>query len=426
MIEQLYSRFLQSTGVSTDTRTIQKGNVWFALKGPNFNANKFAQQALESGALLAVVDDPEYVVNDQCFLVEDGLTALQQLANHHRRQFSIPFIGITGSNGKTTTKELVRDVLARKFKVLATIGNLNNHIGVPLTLLRLTSETEMAIIEMGANHQREIAGLCQIAEPDFGLITNIGKAHLEGFGGLEGVFKGKTELYDFMASKNGRLFVNSRNSRLLEKAEKSVDEVLTYPDAGDYYSAELIESQPDVSLRTTSGKEITAHLSGTYNFENICAALCIGQYFGVNEDDALDAIQTYLPENNRSQVMRQGTNTIYLDAYNANPTSMSLSLQNFAAIEGKKVAVLGDMFELGDSAAEEHRAIGELSSGLNLDLVIFCGKLMKHAHEANEKSLYFEQKADLEAYFINNKIENSSILIKGSRGMSLESLLKVL
>lgn len=426
MIDQLYSLFLQSSGVSTDTRTIQKGNIWFALKGPNFNANKFAQQALESGALVAVVDDPEYAVNDQCFLVEDGLTALQQLANHHRKQFNIPFIGITGSNGKTTTKELVRDVLSKKYKVLATLGNLNNHIGVPLTLLKLTSDIEVAIIEMGANHQREITSLCQIAEPDFGLITNIGKAHLEGFGGLEGVFKGKTELYDFLATKGGKLFVNSRNSRLVEKAKMKASEVLSYPDSGDYYSAQLLESQPNVKLKTSLGREITTHLSGTYNFENICAALCIGQYFGVNENDALDAVMSYSPENNRSQVISQGTNTIYLDAYNANPTSMSLSLQNFAAIAGKKVAVLGDMFELGDAAEEEHRAIGKLSSGLNIDRVIFCGKLMKHAHGANTKSVYFEQKSELEAYLSANPIENSSVLIKGSRGMSLETLLKSL
>ena len=424
MIDQLYSLFLQSTGVSTDTRTIKKGNVWFALKGPNFNANEFAKQALDSGAMVAVVDDPDFVLNDQCLLVEDGLTALQELANHHRRQFNIPIIGVTGSNGKTSTKELVRDVLAKKFKVLATLGNLNNHIGVPLTLLRLNQEFEVAIVEMGANHQKEIAVLSQIAEPDFGLITNIGKAHLEGFGGLEGVFKGKTELYEFIGNSGGKLFVNSRNPRLLEKAKGLAKEVFTYPDAQDYYHAELISSQPNVCLKTTSGKQIETHLSGTYNFENICAALCIGQHFGVQEEKALEAVSQYLPENNRSQVLKKGTNTIYLDAYNANPTSMSLSLQNFASVAGKKVAILGDMFELGEDAPQEHAAIGKLTKGLGLNLVIFCGQLMKSAHEANHEALYFEKKADLKDYLEKNKIKESLLLIKGSRGMSLETLVE--
>lgn len=425
MIDQLYSLFLQSTGVSTDTRTIKKDNLWFALKGPNFNANKFAQQALESGAMAAVVDDPDYVLNDQCFLVEDGLEALQQLANHHRRQFNIPVIGITGSNGKTTTKELVRDVLAKKFKVLATIGNLNNHIGVPLTLLRLNKDVELAIVEMGANHQQEIASLCQIAEPDFGLITNIGKAHLEGFGGIEGVFKGKTELYDFIGRAGGKLFVNSRNPRLLEKAENVTEEVFSYPDEKDYYHAELISSQPNVNLKTTSGQQIGTHLSGEYNFENICAALCIAHYFEVEEERALEAVSNYLPENNRSQVIRKDTNTIYLDAYNANPTSMSLSLQNFASLEGKKVAVLGDMFELGEESAREHASIGELTKGLKLDQVIFCGQLMKNAYESNSGALYFEKKVDLQSFLEQNKIKESSVLIKGSRGMSLETLVEL-
>lgn len=426
MIDQLYSLFLQSTGVSTDTRTIKKGNVWFALKGPNFNANEFAKRALDCGAMVAVVDDPDFVLNDQCLLVDDGLKALQQLANHHRRQFNIPIIGITGSNGKTSTKELVRDVLAKKFKVLATLGNLNNHIGVPLTLLRLNKEFEVAIVEMGANHQREIAGLSQIAEPNFGLITNIGKAHLEGFGGLEGVFKGKTELYEFMGSSGGKLFVNSRNPRLLEKAKGLVKEVFSYPDAQDYYHAEIISSQPNVRLKTSTGKQIETNLSGTYNFENICAALCIAQYFGVDEEKALEAVSEYVPENNRSQMLKKGSNTIYLDAYNANPTSMSLSLQNFASVEGRKIAILGDMFELGEDAAHEHAAIGKLTRSLKLEQVIFCGQLMKSAHEANPETLYFENKVGLQQFLTQNKIRESLVLIKGSRGMSLETLVEAL
>ncbi|WP_420385528.1 UDP-N-acetylmuramoyl-tripeptide--D-alanyl-D-alanine ligase [Roseivirga sp.] len=426
MTDHLYKAFIDSSGVSTDTRSIQKDNLWFALKGPNFNANQFARKALDAGAIAAVVDDPDYVVDDRCILVDDGLQALQQLANYHRRQFTIPVLGITGSNGKTTTKELVRDVLARKYKVLATRGNLNNHIGVPLTLLRLTSEIEIAIIEMGANHQKEIAQLSAIAEPNYGLITNIGKAHLEGFGGIEGVFKGKTELYDFISQNGGGLFVNSRNERLLSKARAGVKEVYTYPDEGNDYSAELITSQPEVEFKTNSGKKVRTHLSGTYNYENICAALCIGKYFEVNESEAIAAVSNYLPENNRSQVIQHGNHTIYLDAYNANPTSMSLSVQNFAAVQGYKVVILGDMFELGEAAPEEHTAIGELTAQLDFDQVIFCGELMKDASKANSEAQYFKEKADLETYLKAEQWPASSILIKGSRGMSLETLLNSL
>lgn len=426
MIEQLYKTFLKSTGVSTDTRSIQNGNIWFALKGPNFNANKFAQQALDSGASAVVVDDPEFVLNDQCFLVPDGLEALQQLANHHRKQFDIPVLGITGSNGKTTTKELVRDVLAKKFKVLATKGNLNNHIGVPLTLLGLNKEIEFAIIEMGANHQKEIATLCKIAEPGYGLITNIGKAHLEGFGGLEGVFTGKTELYDFMAKNKGKLFVNSRNQRLLDKAKVIVGEVFTYPEQGDYLQAKMVSNKPYVQLKLESGGIANSNLGGEYNFENMCAALCIAKYFEVDEAKALQAISEYVPDNNRSQLLKQGTNTVLLDAYNANPTSMSLSLKNFASEPGDKVAILGDMFELGDDAEIEHKAIGKLAKELNLDEVIFCGKLMSAAHSANPNSKYFEHKSDLAEYLKANKRNATAYLIKGSRGMSLETIVDLL
>nr|WP_305983056.1 UDP-N-acetylmuramoyl-tripeptide--D-alanyl-D-alanine ligase [Roseivirga thermotolerans] len=424
MIDQLYSVYLRSTGVSTDTRTLQKDNLWFALKGPNFNANKFADKALELGACAVVIDDPAYARDNRYLVVEDGLKALQQLANHHRKQFNIPVIGITGSNGKTTTKELVRDVLDRKFRVLATLGNFNNHIGVPLTLLRLTADTEMAIVEMGANFVGDIAQLCAIAEPTFGLITNIGKAHLEGFGGIEGVFKGKTELYEHVAKQGGVLFVNSRNQRLMEKAGRLVGEIATYPDKDDVYHAELIDAQPFVKLKARSGKVVDTQISGSYNFENICAALCIGAYFGVPENEALEAIAAYIPENNRSQIKQLGSNTVVMDAYNANPTSMALALQNFAAKPGYKVAILGDMFELGESAAEEHAAVGNLTAGLALNQVIFCGELMKHAYETNKKAEYFEDKQELATYLKGLQLQDSQILIKGSRGMSLETLLE--
>lgn len=427
-IKELYEHYLKSTGVSTDTRTLQEGNIWFALKGPNFNANEFATQALESGAMLAVVDDPALADNEACFLVEDGLRALQQLATYHRRQFQIPLLGITGSNGKTTTKELIRDVLAKKYEVLATEGNLNNHIGVALTLLRLKPKHEIAVIEMGANHQKEIAFLSSIAEPTHGLITNIGKAHLEGFGGLEGVFKGKTELYDFMKSHGGQLFVNSRNERLLEKAKMSVGQkaVMTYPDKGNTFEASLVESEPQVVFDVDSRQAIKTQLSGVYNFENLCAALCIGNHFQVPLSLGIEAVSEYMPENNRSQVIEQNSNTIHLDAYNANPTSMSMSVKSFAAKDGAKVVILGDMFELGDTAQEEHTEMGKLCASSSFDAVYFCGKLMKHAHEAYPQSTYFELKSDLMEYLKSNPIEKSAILIKGSRGMALETLLEVL
>lgn len=426
MINQLYTLYLKSTGVSTDTRTLHEGNIWFALKGPNFNANQFAEKALEMGASTVVIDDAKFKKDDRFFLVEDGLMSLQALATHHRRKFNIPFIGITGSNGKTTTKELIRDVLATKFKVLATKGNLNNHIGVPLTLLGLDESIEIAIIEMGANHQKEIAALSAIAEPTHGMITNIGKAHLEGFGGLEGVFKGKTELYEFMQRNEGTLFVNSRNERLLNKAKDCVEEVITYPDTSDNYSAELLGDQPYVQIRTSKGNTISTQLTGAYNFENICAALCIGQYFGVQELRAIEALEAYQPENNRSQILRKGSNLIFMDAYNANPTSMSLSLKNFAAKKGKNVAIIGDMFELGAEAEKEHAAMGQLTNELNLEQVIFSGELMKHAFAANPQGKYFPKKEELRTYLKDHPIQNANVLIKGSRGMSLETLLEML
>ncbi len=426
MIDQLYELYQKCTGVSTDTRTLQNGNIWFALKGPNFNANKFADKAIDLGASIVVIDDAEYQKDHRYFLVEDGLKALQILANHHRKQFNIPVIGITGSNGKTTTKELIRDVLKAKFSVWATKGNLNNHIGVPLTLLGINEEVEIAIIEMGANHQKEIALLSSIAEPTHGLITNIGKAHLEGFGGLEGVFKGKTELYEFMNESGGALFVNSRNERLINKAKASAEELISYPDREDTFHAQLIGDQPYVQLRTSLGNTVTTRLTGAYNFENICAALCIGQYFGVNELSAIEAIEAYEPENNRSQIIRKGSNTLFMDAYNANPTSMALSLQNFAAKNGLNVAIVGDMFELGDDADTEHYAIGKLTAELNISQVILCGTLMRSAYNANPDALYFQTKEELKAYIQANPISNANVLIKGSRGMSLETLVDFL
>lgn len=427
MIDRLYDLFLQSTGVSTDTRTIQNGNIWFALKGPNFDANKFADQALEKGASIAVIDDSAYVKDDRYFVVGDTLKALQELGNHHRKQFSIPFIGITGSNGKTTTKELLRDVLAKKYKVHATKGNLNNHIGVPLTLLQIDESIDIAIIEMGANKVGDITELCGIADPTHGMITNIGKAHLEGFGGIEGVIRGKSEMYHHLIQKNGVIFVNSQSDVLFNIAKRRIKAPIYYPAKKDFFYAELLASQPILKFKTESVPETATQLTGAYNFENICAALCIGKYFEVLEAEALKAIGDYNPDNNRSQVMNWGSNTVILDAYNANPSSMTAALTHFAeSAASSKVVVLGDMFELGEDGPSEHEAIGKLTAKLAFDEVYLCGGLMEYGKLGNSNAHYWKEKKNFEAYLKTSPIENSTILIKGSRGMSLETLLDYL
>ena len=430
MINQLYNLYLKSTGVSTDTRTVQPGNLWFALKGPHFDAHKFANQALEKGALAVVIQDATYQQSDRYFFVKNTLSTLQLLANHHRNQLNIPFIGITGSNGKTTTRELVREVLAQKYKVHATYGNLNNHIGVPLTLLQIDPKTEIAIIEMGANKVGDIAELCRIADPTHGLITNIGKAHLEGFGGMEGVIRGKTELYHHLIEENGVIFVNSANKILHNIAQKRIKSPVYYPAKADYFHATLLASQPSLKLQTENGLQATTALTGAYNFENICSALCVGKFFGVDANKALHAVSTYIPDNNRSQVIKKGTNTILLDAYNANPSSMAAALEHFAGKEETesrhKVVILGDMFELGATAAKAHEDLGKLTSLLGFDQVHLCGKLMEKAKSGNPKANYWPEKASLHKYLSTHPIKSSEILIKGSRGMQLETLLEVM
>ena len=424
MINRLYDLFLQSTGVSIDTRTIQNGNIWFALRGPNFDANKFADQALEKGASIAVIDDEAFAKDDRYFVVDDTLKALQDLGNYHRQQFEIPFIGITGSNGKTTTKELLRDVLSKKYKVLATKGNLNNHIGVPLTLLQIDQSIDIAIIEMGANKVGDIAELCGIADPTHGMITNIGKAHLEGFGGVEGVIRGKSELYHHLILKDGVIFVNSQSDVLFNIAKRRIKSPIYYPSKGDYFHAELLESQPALTFIASEFSETTTQLTGGYNFENICAALCIGKFFEVPLNESLKAVAEYVSDNNRSQIIVKGSNTIIMDAYNANPSSMTVALNHFAASNStSKVVVLGDMFELGEDGPKEHAAIGKLTLRLGFDEVHLCGELMEYGKLGNPKAHYWKTKTELEDYLKSNPIENSTILIKGSRGMSLETLL---
>ncbi|HYG17660.1 MAG TPA: UDP-N-acetylmuramoyl-tripeptide--D-alanyl-D-alanine ligase, partial [Ohtaekwangia sp.] len=317
-IESLYEKYRETGKVSTDTRQILPGSVFFALKGERFNANEFAAQALEQGARYAVVDEQQYAGDPRVVLVDNALETLQQLARHHRAQLDIPVIGLTGSNGKTTSKELIHAVLGRRFKTHATRGNLNNHIGVPLTILSIDQSCEIAVVEMGANHLGEIALLCSIANPTHGIITNIGKAHIGTFGGFDNIIRAKSELYQHLIATGGKVFINSQNPILANMAKRFPDPVF-YPAEGDYYHCALLEVDPFVVLRSERGERVETKLIGQYNFENIAAALCIGKFFGVEPSDADQAVAAYAPGNMRSQVVRRGTNTIILDAYNANP-----------------------------------------------------------------------------------------------------------
>ena len=432
--EQLYAKFLECTGVSTDTRRITPDCLFVALKGDNFNGNAFAEQALASGARYALVDDPDVADRDgnRCLLVLDSLLALQDLARHHRQTFTFPVVGLTGSNGKTTTKELIAAVLSKNYRVYATVGNLNNHIGVPLTLLAMTDQYEMAVIEMGANHQREIELLCSIAQPTHGLITNVGKAHLEGFGGLEGVRKGKGELYDYLAQNGQTVFINSRDTTLTAmyrerlktlRSESTFAKAVFYP--GD--AVELISESPVVIYRTANGHEVTTHLPGRYNFENMLAALAVGEYFGVSPVDVNRAVADYNPTNNRSQVIVKGTNTILLDAYNANPSSMAAAIHQFAATPAhRKVVILGDMYELGNESEAEHAALGRLITDCRFDTVVLAGQDIKFALATLPAAYYFPDKFSLHNWLMDHPMTDTHVLVKGSRGMSLESVVPFL
>lgn len=424
-IAELYKKFKASNGISTDTRKINEGVMFFALKGDKFNANSFAQEALSKGAKYVVIDEAEYATDERCILVGDVLYTLQKLANYHRQQLSIPFVGMTGSNGKTTSKELVAAVLSKKFKTYYTKGNLNNHIGVPLTLLGIDESYEIAVVEMGANHQGEIRDLCSICEPTHGFITNVGKAHLEGFGGVEGVKKGKGELYDFLAKSGGTVFVNAKSTALLEMSAQR-----KFKERHDYLSDDevvMLQDSP-VVIFSANGTQFETHLPGSYNFENIAAALAIGKYFGVSAELANEAVSEYNPDNNRSQIVEKGTNSILLDAYNANPSSMSASIQNFINLktDKKKVVILGDMFELGEEGPAEHRLIGELVAKGNFDLVVLFGELMTNALEFLPNAFYFSDKFSLHNWLIDKQLTESYILIKGSRGVSLETVVQFL
>jgi UDP-N-acetylmuramoyl-tripeptide--D-alanyl-D-alanine ligase len=425
-ISSLYQKFLQSGSVSTDSRNITPGSVFFALKGEKFNANEFADEALAKGASHVVVSEPNYVKDDRFTLVKDTLLALQALARHHRQQLSIPVIGLTGSNGKTTSKELLHAVLSQKYRTLSTKGNLNNHIGVPLTILSIDSSIEIAVIEMGANHVGEIALLSTIANPTHGFITNIGKAHIGTFGGFDNIIRGKSELYQHLINHDGVVFINSQNPILFNMAKRFSKPIL-YPAKHDYYHCEFLGVNPFVEVKAEDGSVIKTNLIGKYNFENIATALCIGKYFEVEASLANRAIANYLPTNMRSQVVKKGSNTIILDAYNANPSSMMAAVENMQAMELQpKVLILGDMYELEETSEAEHAALGKAIMEMGFTRVYFCGKLMEAAYRAFPKAQYFLNKSDLESHLKSNPISDSAILIKASRGVALETVVEYL
>lgn len=422
-INEIYTKYLSSKGISIDTRNIVPDCMFVALKGANFDANTFAKEALDKGAKYVIIDNSDYHIKGKTILVKDSLSTLQILANYHRKTLNTKLIALTGSNGKTTTKELINAVLSQKFETIATIGNLNNHIGVPLTLLRLTQNTEIGIIEMGANHQKEIEFLCSIAEPNFGYITNFGKAHLEGFGGEEGVIKGKSELYEYLEKNNKIAFVNADDKIQIEKTKSLSKFTFSSLSSDSDLYISTTEANPMVKVRFEN-VEINSNLIGLYNATNLCAAIAIGKYFNIKNDSIKNALENYIPTNNRSQIIRKNENEIILDAYNANPSSMSEALKNFIQLkELNKIAILGDMFELGIESSFEHANIVTLMQNqLNIQ-TIFIGKYF-FEHQIQVKNLkFFKDFEAFKSYFATNLPKENLILIKGSRGMSLEKTL---
>jgi UDP-N-acetylmuramoyl-tripeptide--D-alanyl-D-alanine ligase len=421
-IEPLYELFLKSTGVSTDTRNILKGSIFFALKGDNFNGNKFATEAIKQGALYAIIDEYLDPLLDNFIRVDSVLKTLQELAAYHRKQFNITVIGITGSNGKTTTKELIATVLATTKKVHFTKGNFNNHLGVPLTLLEMPTDTEIAVIEMGANHIGEIAELCEIARPNYGIITNIGKAHLEGFGNFEGVLRAKSELYHYILTSGDNVFINSEDE-VLNNMSKRFDNPIKYPGQDDFFTCTYIDSNPYVRFRK-DGNSYTTNLLGKYNFYNIAGALTIASYFDVPLEKSIKAVCKYSPANNRSQVLKTEQNTLILDAYNANPESMKAAIENFAEMKvDSKSVILGDMLELGENSTKEHEYLGRLVGAQKFNAIYFCGKESKSAASKCLGSLHFSTKDALAEHLTLNPLKDSTVLIKASRGLGLETLI---
>lgn len=425
-IKYIHSLFLKCNAVSIDTRKIESNSLFVAIKGERFDANTFAEEALIKGASYVIIDDESFYIDERTILVEDSLVALQELAQFHRKYLKLPIIALTGSNGKTTTKELIHVVLSKKYNTKATVGNLNNHIGVPLTLLSFNSETEIGIVEMGANHKKEIEFLCELANPDYGYITNFGKAHLEGFGGVAGVIEGKSEMYHFLSQNDNLAFVNLEDSIQVERSKN----LRCYSFGLNNKNADLeirsIKADPFVEV-CYSNITITSHLIGLYNANNVNAAIAIGKYFDVEDKSIKEALESYIPENNRSQLVSNGNNEVILDAYNANPSSMAVAIENFLQLEKlNKVIILGDMFELGSESQKEHKEL--IESLIKEDTVqcFFIGSAF-YGNRIDKNNFQFYDSFDAFSAFLKEyKIEQSTILIKGSRGMALERTLEYL
>ena len=426
-IKEIYSIFKNSSGISTDTRTIKNNSIYFALKGPSFNGNDFAREALEKGAKLSVVDDESLDgISDRIMLVKDSLEALQKLAVYHREKLNIPFVGLTGSNGKTTTKNLIEKVLASKYKVHATEGNFNNHIGVPLSVLSVTDNDEIAIIEMGASAVGEIKLLCEICKPTLGLITNISNAHVKGFESIEGVIRGKSELFDYILKNNGQVIINDYDD-IIKNFSKRFNDAIHLDGNGSAINVKLLESTPKIKFQVNDGDVFVSNLFGDYNFQNILFALVIGKYFKIDLEESSKIVSDYIPDNNRSERIIYRSNCIILDAYNANPTSMEKTVNAVFNFSHKnKVMILGDMNELGELSKAEHIKIGKLIKTLKVNDVFFIGNKMKYAHEENVSSSWYENVHDLIKGLEKLSFKNSDILIKGSRSLQLEKSLEII
>lgn len=430
MIDKLYDIYLQSRVVTTDSRAIVPGCIFFAFKGESFDGNTFAAKALEQGAAACVISEPQFKVDDRCFVVEDVLKTLQDLAAHHRHQLDIPIIGITGTNGKTTTKELVHAVLSRRYRTSATQGNFNNHLGVPLTLLAIPQNAQIAIVEMGANHPGEIDALCKIAQPNFGLITNVGRAHLEGFGSFEGVIQTKTELYRHLAKCKGTAFVNANNEILSSQASQAGIDTISYGEADNAnINGHLVGSDPYMKFYMEEGDNvysIQSQLLGNYNFDNALAAAAVGRYFRVDMWDIKDAIEQYQPANKRSQYKETNDNALFLDCYNANPSSMKVALDNFETLQREhKVAMLGGMKELGTESQKEHETIANRIAASNNISGVFVGPEFAFVQQ-NDKMLWFPNVDAAKTYFESHPLKGSTILLKGSNGTQMWKLEEVL
>jgi UDP-N-acetylmuramoyl-tripeptide--D-alanyl-D-alanine ligase len=425
-ISTIHGLFLKCRSISIDTRKIAKNSLFVAIKGDNFDANTFAKEALEKGALYVIIDNESYYIDERTILVNDSPKALQELAKFHRTYLKLPIIALTGSNGKTTTKELIHVVLSKKYKTKATVGNLNNHIGVPLTLLSFTAETEIGIVEMGANHKKEIEFLCGLANPDYGYITNFGKAHLEGFGGVEGVIEGKSEMYQNLKLHNKLVFVNSDDAIQLNRSNQMNVFSFGLNNTNVDLKIDSVTANPFVVI-SYGETTIASHLIGLYNANNLNAAIAIGKYFKVSDNLIKEALESYVPENNRSQMLKKGTNQIILDAYNANPSSMAVAIDNFVQLDQpNKIMVLGDMFELGTESLLEHRMIVERLSRIKECDCYLIGSDFYSNKVVEAHLKFFPSFEEFVIYLKNLAIKNSIILIKGSRGMALERTLDFL